>query len=223
MKRLILILAAAGAAAFVFLRPAPPPAATAQPGWSGVTLRDAPRDASRAIAARSPDALAYVAGEVIRPGVYPVRADARVRDAVALAGGTRPGADLVAVNFAAHVRDGDAIIVPARGAPELLARGHRHARRSDGGVRHERSTRRGKHGKHRRVPRDGAPPVAEVDINSADAEALASIPGIGDGLAERIVEFRRQNGAFASVDELLDVAGITEHRLDAIIPYVVAR
>ena len=62
-----------------------------------------------------------------------------------------------------------------------------------------------------------------MDINTADAETLATIPGIGGGLAERIVAFREQNGPFASVDELLDVAGITEHRLDAMIPYVVAR
>ena len=165
--------------------------------------------------------LVYVAGDVFRPGVYAVDPLGRVRDAVARAGGTRPDADLVAINLAAHLADGDEIVVPRRGeaAPARDARGSARS-----------GAKRGSHGSHRkrghrrRKPvADGPPPVAEVDINSADAATLATVPGIGDGLAERIVAYRAQNGAFASVDELLDVAGITEHRLDALIPYVVAR
>jgi competence protein ComEA len=163
--------------------------------------------------------MVYVAGEVVRPGVYSVGAEARVRDALALAGGARPSADLLAVNLAAHVRDGDEIAVPARGAVPAAGPHHKPGA-SAGGRRPGGQSRRGN---HRRVRRDQGPPAAQLDINTADAEALAAIPGIGEGLALRIVEFRRQNGPFASVDELLDVAGITEHRLDAMIPYVVAR
>ena len=164
--------------------------------------------------------MVYVAGAVARPGVYAVRPDARAKDALALAGGTRPGADLVAVNLAAHVRDGDEIVVPVRGA--MLPA----ATRARGGGRHGagRPTRGAYGGKrHRRSRRDEPPPAAQVDINAADADTLATIPGIGPGLAERIVAFRTSNGPFASVDELLDVAGITDRRLDAILPYVVAR
>jgi competence protein ComEA len=62
-----------------------------------------------------------------------------------------------------------------------------------------------------------------VDVNRADAATLATIPGIGAGLAERIVAFRSTNGPFASPDELLDVSGITDRRLEALLPYVVAR
>jgi competence protein ComEA len=62
-----------------------------------------------------------------------------------------------------------------------------------------------------------------IDINTADADTLATVPGVGGGLAERIVAFRTANGPFASVDELLDVSGITDRRLEAIIPFVVAR
>ncbi len=228
MKRLLVILAAAAAAAFIFLRPYTPPAATVPGGWTAAAPSAA--DASRAARvphaatsrAHAEESLAYVAGEVVHPGIYAVGPEARVRDAVALAGGTRPDADLLAINLAAHVRDGDAVVVPMRGGIQPRARGSRHARRF-AGLRHERASRHGSRTKHRRARRNETPPGTEVDINTADAETLASIPGIGDGLAERIVEFRRQNGAFASVDELLDVAGITEHRLDAIIPYVVAR
>ncbi|MBV8580364.1 MAG: helix-hairpin-helix domain-containing protein [Candidatus Eremiobacteraeota bacterium] len=172
--------------------------------------------------------LVYVAGDVFRPGVYAVDPLGRVRDAVARAGGTRPDADLVAINLAAHLADGDEIVVPRRGeaAPARDVRGSARS-----GAKHSSHGSHRKRGHRRRKPAadgpppvaDGPPPVAEVDINSADAAILATVPGIGDGLAERIVAYRAQNGAFASVDELLDVAGITEHRLDALIPYVVAR
>jgi competence protein ComEA len=65
-----------------------------------------------------------------------------------------------------------------------------------------------------------APPGAPLDLNAADASALASIPGIGPTLASRIVEYRRLNGPFASLDELADVAGMTQRRIDAMSAYV---
>ncbi|HEY4440568.1 MAG TPA: SLBB domain-containing protein, partial [Candidatus Elarobacter sp.] len=112
MKYLVPILGALGLGAFVWFRPVHAPVAAAQPalGWRS------PAPSARAAGARHDDATAtpvvYVAGEVRRPGVYPLRAGARVGDAVAAAGGVRPGADPIAVNLAAHVADGDEIVVP---------------------------------------------------------------------------------------------------------------
>jgi competence protein ComEA len=213
VKRLLAILGAAAVAAVVLLRPVPPPAAAG--GWSTRAPEPAPGPGRRT---PPPRAMVYVAGDVARPGVYAVGPEARVRDALALAGGNRPDADLVAVNLAAHVRDGDEIVVPVRGAaPAPGARSHGRGRRA-GGPR-----RTGSNGRHPRSRRDAPPPAGLVDINSAGAEILATIPGIGPGLAERIVAFRAANGPFASVDQLLEVSGITEHRLDAILPYVAAR
>lgn len=217
MKQLILGVAAAAVGAAVLLRPVAPPTVAAT-GWS--TAAPVGRGDHRAPTPAA-QAMVYVAGEVTRPGVYAVRSDARVKDAVALAGGTRPGADLVAVNLAAHLRDGDEIVVPVRGAvlPAASAarsRSHGHGRRAAGPAPH-----RGK--RHGRARGDEPPPAGLVDVNAASADALATIPGIGPALAERIVAFRTANGAFTSVDELLDVSGITDRRLDAILPYVVAR
>jgi competence protein ComEA len=245
VKQYLPVLIAAGVGAFVLLRPLPPPAATtggagawssSEPGLQG--KRDRRTQAARA--------MVYVAGEVVRAGVYPVGPEARVRDALALAGGAKPDGDLVAVNLAAHVTDGDEIVVPVRGSAAAQAaapRGHGGRRRrgprrstahhdgSDeraaaGGLIPSESASRGAAGRgmhHRGHARGAPPPAGEIDVNTADAETLATIPGIGGGLAERIVAFREQNGPFASVDELLDVAGITDRRLEAILPYVVAR
>lgn len=216
MKHVILAVAAAAVGAAVLLRPVPAPTGAAN-GWS---TQASTREDGRARRTPAPQAMVYVAGEVARPGVYPVRADARAKDALAMAGGTRPDADLVAVNLAAHVRDGDEIVVPARGAA-LSAGPRARAPGYHGAGRRARGPHRGQ--RHLRSRRDEPPPAGQVDINAADAGTLATVPGIGPGLAERIVAFRTANGPFASVDELLDVSGITDRRLDAMLPYVVAR
>ena len=63
--------------------------------------------------------------------------------------------------------------------------------------------------------------VKPVDLNTADAAALESVPGIGKSLAQRIVTFREKNGAFGSVDDLLKVQGIGEKSLQNLRPYLI--
>ena len=57
------------------------------------------------------------------------------------------------------------------------------------------------------------PDLSPLDLNTATAAELAALPGIGEALAERIVAYREANGAFASVEELLEVSGIGEKKL----------
>jgi competence protein ComEA len=225
--RILAILGVVVLAALVLFRPAVRP--PAQSGWSanaaaGTAAPD-PRPPAEhrrsrrrtrgddAAPAAAGAALAYVAGWVARPGVYPVPPGARVRDLLAAAGGARGDADLVAVNLAAHVEDGDEVVVPARGE----AGPARRTRREHGPRR--RAHTRGHRGRHVRAE----PPAVAVDLNAADATLLATIPGIGPTLAERIIAFRAANGRFTSPDELLDVEGFTEGRLDAVAAYVTVR
>ena len=204
--RFVLALGAAAAVALVaWLRPAAP--AAPPPSWSTAP----PAPARTASVAR---AVVYVAGAVVRPGVYTLRTSARVVDALAQAGGARPDADLVAVNLAAPLRDGDEIAVPVRGAAPPP-----HPRRSSGPRRaaHHRSSAA-------RVSSRGATqPLAAADLNRAPAAELATIPGIGPELARRIVAFRELNGPFEDPEELLDVAGISEQRLAELSPYIFVR
>lgn len=171
---------------------------TADPAKPPIPLRLRPRP------------LVYVAGAVMHPGVYDVAGDARARDAVAKAGGATADADLVAVNLAAHVADGDEIAVPRRGDPRpTRSAAHRAAR--TGGAHRRRRPRRD-------ASTDVAPLAAQtsslVNINSAAEDELGALPGIGPAIAERIVEFRALNGPFESIDGLADVAGITPAHLD---------
>ncbi|HVA33893.1 MAG TPA: helix-hairpin-helix domain-containing protein [Candidatus Baltobacteraceae bacterium] len=144
------------------------------------------------------DLVVYVAGSVNKPGLYHLRPGARAADAVAAAGGLSAGADAAGVNLAAHVQDGDEIDAPALGQPRRAPSRSRHLRR-------------------RRAP---SPAPAAVDVNAAGAPELAAVPGIGRTIAQRIVDMRERDGAFGSLDELLDVAGMTQTRLDRAQPYL---
>lgn len=63
-------------------------------------------------------------------------------------------------------------------------------------------------------------PPEPVDLNTATAEELAGLPGIGEKLAERILAYRRENGPFDTVEDLLNVSGIGEKKLEDLTPYV---
>lgn len=125
----------------------------------------------------------HVSGEVVVAGLVQVDRDDRIADAIAAAGGVTASADLERINLAAQVSDGQQIIVP-----------------SVDGIRAANG--------------DGS---AEADgrlhLNSADAAALESLPGVGPVLAEKIVSYRDRFGAFETVEDLLGVSGIGEQKL----------
>jgi competence protein ComEA len=136
-------------------------------------------------------AVVYVVGAVRRPGLYQLRAGSRIADAVRAAGGLTPGADPAGINLAAHLADGDEVDAPVLGAaPRAVERKHRTRRRAT------------------------PSPETSVDVNAASASELASVPGLGRSIAARIVEMRERDGPFTSLDELLDVAGMTQARLE---------
>lgn len=125
--------------------------------------------------------IVHVAGSVRRPGVYELPAGARVIDAVGAAGGMTKRADPSGLNLAELVEDAQQIAVPQRGDAGAASPGA--------------------------VPPGTATP-AVVNLNTADAAALDTLPGIGPVLSTAIVQWRDEHGSFASVDDLLAVPGI---------------
>lgn len=199
MKRVLAVAAALAVLAFLASRhPAAAPALTSLAPPDRV-----PHNNRRAYAAPASRVVVYVVGAVVRPGLYRLADGSRAEDAVRQAGGLTPDADPAAVNLAERVSDGEEIDA-LRAGESSTARG-----RSRTTTRRRTRTRRRRSG-----------PVAQLDLNSADAQALESLPGVGETLAQRIVEFRQVNGSFASVDELADVAGMTQSRVDALAPYL---
>jgi competence protein ComEA len=137
-------------------------------------------------------ALVHVAGAVRSPGVYRLRDGERVQDAVRRAGGARAGADLNAINLAAKVADGQQVVVPRRGAAGASSV----AGAGDGAA--------------------GGPPQAPVSLNTATAEQLDTLDGVGPATASKIREYRRQHGGFRSIDDLGEIPGIGPKRLAAL-------
>ena len=134
-----------------------------------------------------------VSGAVAQPGVYRLRATARVSDAVERAGGPAPEADLTALNFAARLNDGDKLVVPSRSDSPQSAE---------------------------KAPPVGAF-ARRISLNQATSVELQSLPGIGPVYADRIVAYRekklREGGrGFQSADELLNVPGIGPKRFAAV-------
>jgi competence protein ComEA len=138
-----------------------------------------------------------VAGKVRRPGIVELPTGSRVIDALAAAGGARPGVDTAGLNLARPLVDGEQIVVGLDMPP-------------------------GPPGSPVGVPPPSATSAvpASLDINTADQSQLETLPGIGPVTAQSILAWRTENGLFSSVDQLLDVSGIGEATLADIEPYV---
>ncbi len=132
--------------------------------------------------------LVDVAGWVRRPGVYEFAEGERVVDAIDAAGGARPGAVLSSLNLAAPLVDGTQVLVPkeSQSAP---------------------TTETG-------TGTSGA--TGLVNVNSATNAELETLPGIGEVIAQAIVDHRTENGPFTSVEQLVDVSGIGDATLENI-------
>ena len=146
----------------------------------------------------------YVVGAVKEPGVYRLDGDARVIDAVDAAGGLTRKADETAVNLARVIVDGEQITIPVKG--EGLEGGSSSAEVAVGA---ETPTA------------TGVMPDGRVNVNSATAEELQSLPGIGEATAAKIVASRESEGAFSAPEDLTRVSGIGEKKLAAIIDLIV--
>lgn len=135
-----------------------------------------------------------VVGKVTEPGLVQVADGARVADAIEAAGGPLPGTDLIALNLARRLADGEQLVVgvdPPPGQP--LAGGAAGA------------------------PAAGAPAAGagseQVNLNTATLDELDTLPGIGPVTAQNILDWRATNGRFSSVDQLLEVSGIGDAKM----------
>jgi competence protein ComEA len=169
---------------------------------SGGVEHEAPPVVSVAAATESPSAAAEttivvsVVGHVARPGLVTLPEGARVADALRAVDGPVPGVDLGALNLARRLADGEQLYVgipPPPGA-EPVAAG------------------------------TGAPGVPDkVDLNTATLAVLDTLPGVGPVTAQRIVDWRADNGRFDSVKQLREIDGIGPSRFAKLQDLVVAR
>jgi competence protein ComEA len=125
-----------------------------------------------------PEIFVDVTGAVNRPGVYTLTGKSRVIDAIKAAGDSAPGADLSTINLARVLNDGEQIYVDSTVV-------------NSSGVRVSKAVHSG-----------------PININRATARQLDALDGVGPVIAQRIVDYRKINGSFLTIDDLQKVSGI---------------
>lgn len=139
----------------------------------------------------------HIGGAVMSPGLYELPATARVQQAIEAAGGFTETAAMDALNLARVVSDGEQIIVPfvadSASSDDVSA--------SDSGVTAGSASAAG---------------VGKVNINTASAADLQQLNGVGPSLAQRIVDDRKTNGTFATIEDLKRVSGIGDKKYAAL-------
>lgn len=149
-----------------------------QPGSSPVPPAVSPQAAAMLVV--------HVSGEVVKPGVYKLPVGARVEDALKIAGGPTPEADVHRLNLAARVADGQQIAVPRLPSAAQSA------------------------------SPESSPVPSLVNINTASVAELDGLPGVGPVTAQRIVAYRQQHGPFTTVEQLKEAKLVNQATFERI-------
>lgn len=142
---------------------------------------------------------ALIKGQVLMPGEYLIKKDARLSELIEIAGGLTNGADVSRINTVLLVRDGDYFFIPSYGEdiPDTASNAP---------------------GKNLLIDKY----IFEypIDLNTASQEALESLPGIGPAKATDIINYREQVGLFETIEDLLNVPGIGKSTLESLINFI---
>lgn len=142
----------------------------------------------------------HVDGAVMLPGVYELADGARVNDAIELAGGLTAEADTSTLNLAAKLADGQKVTVPLVGESTNSASSGEAMLSADGSGSSAANTL--------------------VNINTASADELDTLPGVGPSTAATIIQDREQSGPFTSIEDIMRISGIGEKKFAKIKDYI---
>lgn len=138
----------------------------------------------------------YIAGEVVKPDVYNISSDARLKDLIEEAGGFTQNADIESLNLAQHLKDGEKIVVG--NINDKVDKNEDLAQNINDENTQADDTR------------------LVVNINTADETELQKLDGIGEKLARNIIAYREKYGDYTSIEEIREADGIGEATFDKI-------
>jgi competence protein ComEA len=151
----------------------------------------------------------YITGAVKNPGIYSLDPNSRINDAITVAGGTLPDADLKPINLALPIRDGDKISIPTKiiSQPSFTP---------------EVSSLQSGESKETLEIKEISP-QNPLNINIASEKDLELLPKIGPSLASAIIKYREQNGPFKNKEDIDNVPGIGPGIYEAIKDYIIVQ
>ena len=132
----------------------------------------------------------YVSGEVNNPGIVTIESDKRLYDAVEKLGGVTQNADLNRINLALKINDEEHYIIPKIGEDNIISQ--------DISVNNIDTIKNEQ--------------TSKININTATIEELDNLPGVGEATANKILNYREENGMFKSIEEIKNVNGIGEKK-----------
>lgn len=144
----------------------------------------------------------YITGEVNNPGVKELEYGARIEDIIILAEGLTEFANISKVNLAYKLEDGQKVYIP-----NVNEKIEEYITEENGEGILENSTKT----------------LDKININTADIELFCKLPGVGESLASRIIDYREENGNFKSIEDLKNVAGIGEKKFETLKEYIVIK
>ncbi|MFC6346744.1 helix-hairpin-helix domain-containing protein [Vagococcus carniphilus] len=138
-----------------------------------------------------------IKGAVRMPGMYEVSSDMRVLNVIDMAGGLKEKADDKQINFSQKLEDQMIIYIPLEGEeiPEA--------------INNQNTSKESLGGK-------GSEEAGKVNLNQAEKDELMTLNGVGEKKAEKIIEYREENGSFKSIDDLKNVNGIGEKTFESL-------
>lgn len=200
---LISLLAATGQVGKVAAAPTSAPTVKATP-----TVKAGAVPTATISPSPTPDGIikVFITGEVKKPGVYQMHEGDRIIDAVKVAGGFTEDADQKRVDQAQRVRDEMRIDIPVKPPTPVPASTGQPNQTQGGSVTQEAA----------QVVPTATPADSRININTASAAELDTLPGIGAVLSQRIVDYRTKNGPFSSLDDLRKVQGLSASEIEKI-------
>lgn len=134
--------------------------------------------------------IVHIAGEVKSPGIVKIQEGARIADIIEEAGGLKENADLSNINLAYPVEDGQKIVIPKKGEEQTQIK-------EESVIGQEKQK-------------------SKININKASKEELETLEGIGEQTAQKIIDYRKEKGAFKQKEDLKNVTGIGENKFKTI-------
>ena len=142
----------------------------------------------------------HISGQVNNEGVYELEEGSRIIDAINKAGGVTETADTSQINLAEKIEDGAKIYVPAKGEESV-----------ETNSQEEKTTKNTKD-----IVQNKETKSKKININTATEEELDTLPGIGQATAQKIIEYRKENGKFSKIEDIKDVSGIGDSKFEKI-------